>query len=129
MILVRAATLYFVLVFAGGFALGTIRVLWVVPRVGPRTAELLEIPLMVAVSAVAAAWTNHRFGASPAGRLGLGLLALGEMLVAERLVAIGLRGVSAADALIVRDPVSGAAYCAALVVFAGLPWLLGECRR
>jgi hypothetical protein len=38
---VKAACLYFGLVFAAGFALGVIRVLLLVPRLGVRTAELI----------------------------------------------------------------------------------------
>jgi hypothetical protein len=38
--MVKASVLYFTLVFGAGFVLGTIRTLWVVPRVGARTAEL-----------------------------------------------------------------------------------------
>ncbi len=40
--------MYFVAVFGVGFILGTIRVLWVAPLVGDRTAELIEAPLMLA---------------------------------------------------------------------------------
>ena len=38
----KAGVLYFALVFAAGFALGTIRTLWVMPRLGVSTAELIE---------------------------------------------------------------------------------------
>jgi hypothetical protein len=47
----KAGAAYFALVFGTGFALGTIRTLWIVPRLGIRTAELLEAPFMlVAIS-------------------------------------------------------------------------------
>src|SRR4029453_12356674 len=49
-----AGALYFALVFGAGFVVGFVRVLWLVPRVGERTAELLEAPLMLAVTIVAA---------------------------------------------------------------------------
>src|SRR5208337_4093029 len=58
--LVKAGVLYFALVFGAGFVLGTIRTLWVVPRVGTRTAELMEMPIMLAVTIVAARWTVLR---------------------------------------------------------------------
>src|SRR5208282_1609756 len=53
---VKAGVLYFALVFAVGFVLGAIRTVWVVPHVGTRTAELMEMPIMLAVTIVAARW-------------------------------------------------------------------------
>jgi hypothetical protein len=41
----KAGGLYFVLVFAVGFALGAIRTMWIVPRIGARRAELTETPI------------------------------------------------------------------------------------
>ena len=52
----KAGLLYFVLGFAAGFVLGTIRTLWVVPRLGVRTAELMEACIMLGVSILAARW-------------------------------------------------------------------------
>ena len=40
----KAARLYFILVFGAGFMLGTLRVIWLVPRVGERAAERMECP-------------------------------------------------------------------------------------
>jgi hypothetical protein len=45
---VRAAILYFAIVFGVGFVLGTVRTFWVVPRLGARAAGLFEILLMFA---------------------------------------------------------------------------------
>ena len=56
----KAGSLYFALVFAAGFVLGTIRTLWVVPRVGTRKAELMETPIMLAVTIVVARWIVMR---------------------------------------------------------------------
>ena len=39
----KAGVLYFAVVFGAGFALGTIRTLWIVPRVGTRLAELIGV--------------------------------------------------------------------------------------
>ena len=52
--MVKAGLLYFKLVFGAGFALGTVRALWVIPRVGARRAELMEMPIMLAVTIAAA---------------------------------------------------------------------------
>jgi len=51
--ILKAALLYFAIVFGVGFVLGTIRTLWLVPRLGARAAELLEMPLMFVVFVVA----------------------------------------------------------------------------
>ena len=48
----RAA--YFGFVFGADFVLETIRVLWIAPRVGVRTAELMEAPIMLVVLVAAA---------------------------------------------------------------------------
>jgi hypothetical protein len=44
----KAGAVYFAVMFAVGFVQGTIRTLWVVPRFGARTAELMEMPVMLA---------------------------------------------------------------------------------
>ena len=58
--ILKAGMLYFVLVFGTGFVLGTIRALWIVPRLGMRMAELLEMPIMVVATILAARWIVHR---------------------------------------------------------------------
>ena len=56
----KAGAFYFALVFAAGFVLGIIRTLWIVPRVGARTAELMETPIMFVVIVFAAHWVAER---------------------------------------------------------------------
>jgi hypothetical protein len=63
--IVKAAAVYFGLVFGAGFILGPIRILFVVPRFGARVAELMEAPLMLIVVAVAARWVVRRFQLTP----------------------------------------------------------------
>jgi hypothetical protein len=121
--IVKAAILYFALVFGTGFVLGTIRTLWVVPRLGTRTAELLEAPFMLVATVVAARWTVARLAVPPvlSARLGMGFIALGLLLVAEFGPMLWLRGLSPREYLAGRDPVSGTVYYAMLVVFAIMP--------
>lgn len=65
----KAGLLYFTVVFAAGFVLGTIRTLWVASR----TAELVEAPIMLALSIVAARCIVRRcMPLQPAARLGMG---------------------------------------------------------
>lgn len=117
---------YFAIVFGAGFVLGPIRVLWLVPRVGTRAAELLEVPLMLAVIVFAARWLVGRLAPppTPAERLGAGLVALGLVLVAEGTLVLPLRGLSVGEYLATRDPVSGAVYAGTLGVFAVMPLLV-----
>jgi hypothetical protein len=121
----KASVLYFALVFAAGFLLGTIRTLWVVPRVGTRTAELMEMPIMLAVTIVAARWTVLRLSVPMmwSDRLEIGCIALVLMLIAEFGFVLWIRGLSIRDYLATRDPVSGAAYYLLLIMFAVMPFL------
>jgi hypothetical protein len=53
----RAGLLYFAAVsLPSGLCWGLIRVLWAVPRFGPRGAELMEMPLMLVAIVLAALW-------------------------------------------------------------------------
>jgi hypothetical protein len=84
-----ASLTYVGLVFGAGFLLGTVRVLLVVPRLGVRSAELLEMPLMAAVVVLAARHVVRRFELPPrlAVRLPVGVFALALMVGVELLVA------------------------------------------
>ena len=126
--IVKAGGLYFALVFAAGFALGSIRVLWVVPRFGERTAELMETPIMLVVTILAARWTARRLivPPTPSTRLGVGFVALGLLLVAEFTVVLWLRGLTIAQYFASRDPVAGTVYIVMLGVFAIMPLLVAR---
>jgi hypothetical protein len=117
---------YFALVFGAGFVLGSIRVPFLVPRLGERVAELLEMPFMFVVIVMAARFITRRFSlpASAAARLGAGFLALGLLLSAELLLAVVLQNRPLGEYLGSRDPVSGLVYLAMLALFALMPLLL-----
>lgn len=127
---VKGGILYFVVVFGTGFLLGPIRIFWVVPRLGARTAELLEAPIMLAVSIAAARWIVRWLAVPPrvSGRLGMGLIALALMLVAEFSLVLRLRGISIREYMATRDPVSGTVYYLTLAVFAILPMMVRRRR-
>jgi hypothetical protein len=113
-------------VFGTGFVLGTLRVLFLVPRLGERAAELLEMPLMFAAIYLAARFTVRRFSLAPrAGvRLLVGALALTLLIGAELLLAVGIQDQSVAVYIASRDPVSGTVYLGGLLAFALMPLLL-----
>ena len=122
----EAGALYFALVFAVGFALGATRTLWVVPHVGARWAELMEAPIMLAITILAARWTIIRLGIVPVWfvRLGMGCVALSLMLAAEFGFVLWIRGLWIKEYFATRDPVSAAVYYALLAVFGIMPLLV-----
>ena len=127
----KASLLYFALVFGAGFVLGPVRLLWAVPHFGTRTAELMEMPIMLVVTIVAARWVIRRLGVPPTvrSRLGMGCTALGLLLLAEFGLVLRLRGLSIQEYLASRDPVSGTAYYAMLGVVAIMPLVMAYTDR
>ncbi len=126
MLKLKAATFYFGLVFGVGFALGLIRVPLVVPYLGVRLSELLEMPLMFVAIVWAARFASNRFKVPPTigARVSVGVLALCLLLVAELSVARFFAGQSPSSYVTGRDPLSGSVYALLLVVFALMPWML-----
>jgi hypothetical protein len=126
MSIVHAGILYVAVVFGTGFVLGLIRVFWVVPRFSERTAELMEMPIMLMVMLVAAQWIVRRLDVPStwSSRLGMGGVALGILLAAEWVLGLWLRGLSIGAYVASRDPVSGTVYLLMLWVFALMPRLV-----
>ncbi|MCL7750237.1 hypothetical protein LV475_01270 [Guyparkeria hydrothermalis] len=126
----RAGTAYFLWVFAVGFFLGVLRELWLSPWLGARVAELVEMPVMLAVIVLAARWTVRRFVlATGPARLGAGLLAVAWLLLAEIALVLGLRGLTLAESVAGRDPLAGSAYVLSLLIMAVMPWLVSRAGR
>lgn len=122
--ILKAALIYFLIVFGAGFALAFIRLPFLVPQFGTRTAELIEMPVMLAVIIWASRHlTRHHPDFSRAARLGAGLLAFVLMVGAELVVAFALGARSPGEYIASRDPVSGSVYLAFLVFFAAAPAL------
>lgn len=120
---ILAGITYFAVVFAVGFALGTIRVLWLAPRFGERLAEIAETPLMIAASWLSARWIVGRLAApvSLGERAVIGATGLALLLVLEFGVVRSLRGLTLAEVLGGRDPVAFAVYALALAMYALMP--------
>lgn len=109
--ILQTAVLYFLLVFGAGFVLGTGRVLFLVPLLGERAAELLEMPLMLGVIVFAARWIVLYRLAAPrlSTTLSVGFLSLGIILFAELGVGMCLRGMSATEVFL--EPRPGLRHC------------------
>jgi len=120
------AASYFLLVFVAGFVLGMVRVPFLVPWIGTRTAELLEMPLMLVAIVWSARFVVRRFSISPGvgPRVAVGIVALALLVAAELVTAYGLQGLEPSDYIASRDPISGAVYVAMLVIFALMPALV-----
>lgn len=129
--MVRAGAAYFALVFGAGFALGLMRVPFLVPRVGERIAELMEAPVMLIVIFFASRYIARRFALASSARLAVavGVFALMLLVAAELLLVITLQGRDVAGYVAGRDPVSGSVYLASLVLYALMPWLQARMRR
>lgn len=120
----KPSLVYAAIVFAVGFLLGSVRVFFVVPRIGVRWAELLEAPLMILASFLAARFIVFRWGLL--GRvqcLIVGMLSLAFILLAEVSFVLA-RGLTISEYIASRDPVSGPVYLLSLGVFATMPLLV-----
>lgn len=119
----RAALIYFALVFAVGFLLGPLRVLWLEPWFGKTIAVLLEAPLLILAmwfaAPAAARWA--RLGGGWSRHVVVGVLALALQQAADLAVGFGLRGMTLADQLTYFTTPAGAIYAVTLVVFALMP--------
>jgi hypothetical protein len=125
----KPAVVYFALVFGTGFALGLFRVPFLVPRIGERYAELLEMPFMLVAIVLAARLVVRRYRLTRAASLVVGAAALVLLLGAEWLAGVWLQGRSFADYVAHRDPVSGTAYAWMLLIFALMPWIAARRRQ
>jgi hypothetical protein len=86
-----AGLAYFSIVFAVGFALGTLRVLVLIPTFGdPIAAIIVELPIILALSWMASRWLIVRFDVpiSFNARLVMGGLAFTTLMIAELGVSV-----------------------------------------
>ena len=127
----RAAAVYFALVFGAGFLLGVVRVPLLEPIIGAQPAQLAEMPLMALVIVLAARWVVHRNEGrlSARGCLAAGLLASAGVLVADAVVGIVLRGMTFWQVVAGRDLTVGLAYYTIIAAFALAPWFTARRLR
>lgn len=125
--MIAAALRYFGIIFALGFVLGTIRTLWLAPIVGAVGAVLIELPIMLMASWLAA----RRLAAGPRGgkALAMGVLAFILLIMAEATLAVALAGQSLTQWAndLVRTP--GWIGLAGQILFAFMPFLAASSGR
>ncbi|HEX7107683.1 MAG TPA: hypothetical protein VF224_00460 [Aestuariivirga sp.] len=82
---IKAGLLYFVIVFAAGFVLGTLRVIVLLPLIGEIAAVAFELPAMLVISWLACRRLAAQFSvpARIPHRLAMGAAAFGLLMLAE----------------------------------------------
>jgi hypothetical protein len=124
-----AAFVYFLIVYACGFATGVVREFLVTPRTGLTLALWIELPVMVGASLFAARFVLHRFGVKdcPQDQLFLGVLGLGLLIVTEEVMSWALWGISVFTIWAHFSALAAIANFAGLLLFGLMPMLIGLC--
>lgn len=120
----RFGLAYFAVVFVFGFLLGIVRTLLLEPRLGADEAELLEIPIMIAVCWYVARRLVARSTLARRSRFLAGAIALICLLSFEFTVVLALQGRTLEAWLASRASLAGAAWALSMVLFASFPGLL-----
>ena len=105
----RAGALYFAVIFALGFLLGTVRTLALAPRIGEMGAVLAELPVILAASWFAAGRLARQLGPALRPRIAMGGFAFALLMAAETGLA----------AVLGEAPFAGLATPAGALGFAG----------
>ncbi|MDQ1900218.1 hypothetical protein RAH32_07155 [Paracoccus sp. WLY502] len=124
MTIFRAALTYYGIIFACGTALGILRTMLLVPRLGSTAATALEIPVMLALSWLVCGAILRRFAVPmriPA-RIAMGAIALAMLWLSEALLAMAL-GAGASGFFIAFTTPAGALGALAQIAFAAFPAL------
>jgi hypothetical protein len=118
-----AAIAYCLVLFALGFVLGTIRVVFLGPQIGMLGATLLEVPLMLTAAYFACRWAIGRWqiapGLSARGAMALCFLLLLALL--ETLVGVALFGRTLSETWAALGTPAGMIGLAAQIIAALLP--------
>ena len=119
----RAGFVYFALVFAAGFAIGTVRTIFLVPRTGESRAVLLELPFMLAISWLACRYiiTRCAVPSNTAARSAMGAMAFALLMIAEAVLSITVFGRSLWQHLQTFVATSGLLSLSAQILFALFP--------
>jgi hypothetical protein len=124
--ILKAALVYFMIVFAVGFLCGPIRVSWLEPNFGATAAVLLELPILVMAMIFSARFVPRKLQLAPraGAHLGMGFAALALVLMADFCVGLFLRQQSPGEIAAYFLAPAGRIYSGALLGFALMPWLV-----
>jgi len=119
------ALIYFAAVFAVGFLLGSVRTVWLAPRIGVLLAVLVELPFMLAASWLCARRVLSRRPLPRRGAaLAMGLMAFVLLMAVELALAVAGFGQTPGQWLAALGTAAGLAGLAGQAVFALLPAVL-----
>lgn len=121
--IVKAGSLYFLIVFAVAWVLGPLREFVIAPRWGRAAGILFEAPFLMAAMILAARWVIRRYAIPrtfPA-RAAIGGLGLGILLVAEVAGVLLARRMSLEEYMASFDTVSGGFALGLFLLFAAVP--------
>jgi hypothetical protein len=119
----KSGCVYFLLVFVVGFALGTVRALFLAPLFGEMFAVSIELPIILLVSWLICRALIERFAvpATVTARALMGAIALALLLGAEVLLSLLLLGQSITQHLELYQSAEGLTGLAGQIVFALFP--------
>ncbi|MBC7637827.1 MAG: hypothetical protein H7251_19755 [Acetobacteraceae bacterium] len=128
---VFAGTVYFLILFAVGFVMGTIRVLVVAPRTGALAATLVELPVMLVAGWYFCRWAIRRWQVPPLmpTRWIMALWFLALLLIFETFLGATLFGRTAAEQWVALTTLEGLLGMTAQVATALLPLFVGMGAR
>lgn len=118
----KAGALYFAVVFASGFVLGTARTLFLAPQIGELTAVALELPVILVIAWTACGWILRRvaISAAVAARTLMGAFAFALLMTGEIFLALAFGGTLGGFLTSLGEP-AGALGLAGQVLFALFP--------
>ena len=120
---VRAGAVYFAIVFAVGFLLGTVRVLILAPTFGDTIATLIEGPFILGASWVVCGFVIQRLHvpSETSHRLIMGAIAFAMLIGAETLLGVFGFGQSLKEVVARYATLAGSIGLAAQILFALFP--------
>jgi hypothetical protein len=126
----RAGAAYFAAVFALGFVLGTLRVVWIAPWLGETGAVVLELPVMLAASWIAAGRLVRRFDVARTGeRAAMGAIGFALLMIAEASLGVLAFGDSFAGWAAGLVAMPGIIGLTGQIAFAAMPLVAGRGSR
>jgi hypothetical protein len=126
-----AASAYFLGLFALGFVLGTIRVIFVAPSVGELAATIAEVPVMLAAAYFMCSWAIRHWQVPPAIAVRLAMVPwfLALLFTFEALLGATLFGRSVAAQWAALGSPAGLVGISAQIIAALLPLFVGRGDR